>query len=334
METLPGGPAADIKVTTSDLRGQVGRIQNQVKEIQEVACGCTLPRPAAALRRAKVEMMSQEAQDSNPYSRLMALKTMGVVKNYERVRDFSVAVIGIGGVGVGVVEMLTRCGLGKIIIYDFDTIELANMNKMFYRPEQSGWNKTMACRHYCSELNPDVSFEVHNMNICSEENRSKFKDTLASGSIDRKEAVSMIVGCVDNLEARQLMEQMSEELQVPFMDAVVSDDAMGGSVQLIIPGRTGGPEAAPIKSHMEKRPGQCPASLPTTDSILSGITAQNILKYLLGFGEVAFLLQYNAITNEFLSRMTYPDPRKAGGATPAWSGMRERQWDLLCRETT
>ena len=36
MEQLPGGPAADIKVTTSDLRGQVGRIQNQVKEIQEV----------------------------------------------------------------------------------------------------------------------------------------------------------------------------------------------------------------------------------------------------------------------------------------------------------
>ena len=66
---------------------------------------------------------------SQPYSRLMALKTMGVVKNYERVRDFSVAIVGIGGVGVGVVEMLTRCGIGKIIIYDYDTIELANMNK-------------------------------------------------------------------------------------------------------------------------------------------------------------------------------------------------------------
>jgi ubiquitin-like modifier-activating enzyme 5 len=153
--------------------------------------------------------------------------------------------------------------------------------------------------------------------ICAEESRAKFKDTLQSGSIDRKEAVSMIVGCVDNMEARQLMEQMSEELQVPFMDAVVSDDAMGGSVQLIIPGRTGGLEAAPIKSHMEKRPGTCPASLPTTDSIIAGITGQNILKYLLGFGEVAFLLQYNAVTNEFQSRMTYPDPRKAGGVPPA-----------------
>ena len=41
-----------------------------------------------------------------------------------------------------------------------------------------------------------------------------------------------------------------------------------------------------------------------------------LARYLLGFGEVAFLLQYNAITNEFTSRMTYPDPRKAGGAPP------------------
>ena len=105
----------------------------------------------------------------------MALKTKGVVKNYERVRDFTVAVVGVGGVGVGVVEMLTRCGVGKIIIYDFDTIELANMNKMFYRPEQSGWNKTMACRHYCSELNPDTIFEVHNIDITKEENMAKFK---------------------------------------------------------------------------------------------------------------------------------------------------------------
>jgi len=106
-------------------------------------------------------------------------------------------------------------------------------------------------------------------------------------------------------------------MQLPFMDAVVSDDAMGGSVQLIIPGRTGGLEAAPIKSHMEKRAGACPASLATTDSIIAGITGQNVLKYLLGFGEVAFLLQYNAITNEFQSRMTYPNPMKAGGAQVA-----------------
>jgi len=310
-EALPG-PAADIKVTTSDLRSQVGRIQNQVKEIQEVVRMYSSTTGPRRVRRQKAEVMSSEPVDTNPYSRLMALKSMGVVKNYEHVRDFSVAIVGIGGVGVSVCEMLTRCGIGKIIIYDYDTIELANMNKMFYRPEQSGWNKTMACRHYCSELNPDTIFEVHNINITTEENKQKFKETVASGSQDRKSPVNLVIGCVDNFEARQTMEAVSDELQIPFMDAVVADDAMSGHVQLIIPGRTGGLEAAPIKKHAEKRPGTCPASLATTDSIIAGITAQNALKYLLGFGEVAFLLSYNAITNDFTTRMTYPDPRKLG----------------------
>lgn len=159
--SLPG-PAADIKVTTSDLRGQVGRIQNQVKEIQEVVRMYSSTTGPRRVRRQKMDTMSPEPTDTNvrhlhhtaavlscpvaapsqgsrvlkgvhlcaqPYSRLMALKTMGVVKNYECVRDFSVAVVGIGGVGVGVVEMLTRCGIGKIIIFDYDVIELANMNK-------------------------------------------------------------------------------------------------------------------------------------------------------------------------------------------------------------
>jgi len=136
MDAMPG-PAADIKVTTSDLRGQVGRIQNQVKEIQEVVRMYSSTTGPRRVRRQKMETMSSEVVDTNPYSRLMALKSLGVVKNYEAVRDFSVAIVGLGGVGVSVCEMLTRCGIGKIIIYDHDTIELANMNKCAHPPPRT-----------------------------------------------------------------------------------------------------------------------------------------------------------------------------------------------------
>lgn len=37
--------------------------------------------------------MSAEVVDSNPYSRLMALQRMGIVDNYERIREFSVAIV-------------------------------------------------------------------------------------------------------------------------------------------------------------------------------------------------------------------------------------------------
>lgn len=43
---------------------------------------------------------------------------------------------GIGGVGSVAAEMLTRCGVGRLLLYDYDKVELANMNRLFFRPEQ------------------------------------------------------------------------------------------------------------------------------------------------------------------------------------------------------
>lgn len=40
--------------------------------------------------RARITTMSAEVVDSNPYSRLMALQRMGIVDNYERIRDKTV----------------------------------------------------------------------------------------------------------------------------------------------------------------------------------------------------------------------------------------------------
>ena len=99
--------------------------------------------------------MSSEVVDSNPYSRLMALKRMGIVDNYEAIRDKSVAVVGVGGVGSVAAEMLTRCGVGRLLLYDYDSVELANMNRLFFRPEQAGMTKTDVARQTLAGINPD-----------------------------------------------------------------------------------------------------------------------------------------------------------------------------------
>ena len=60
--------------------------------------------------------------DSNPYSRLMALQRMGIVQDYERIQHMTVAVVGMGGVGSVAAEMLTRCGIGRLLMYDYDKV--------------------------------------------------------------------------------------------------------------------------------------------------------------------------------------------------------------------
>jgi ubiquitin-like modifier-activating enzyme 5 len=108
----------------------------------------------------------------------MALKRMGVVANYEEIRSFTVLIVGIGGVGSVVAEMLTRCGIGKLILYDYDKVELANMNRMFYLPSHAGLAKVEAAKQSLSEINPDTEIECFNQNICTIENYNNFKQTI------------------------------------------------------------------------------------------------------------------------------------------------------------
>lgn len=108
----------------------------------------------------------------------MALKRMGIVKNYEEIRTFTVAVVGVGGVGSVTAEMLTRCGIGRLILFDYDRVELANMNRLFFQPHQSGLSKVEAAAETLRNINPDVDISTHNYNITSVDYFDQFSKTL------------------------------------------------------------------------------------------------------------------------------------------------------------
>lgn len=97
--------------------------------------------------RAQIKEMSAEVVDSNPYSRLMALQRMGIVANYQRIRDKTVAIVGIGGVGSVAAEMLTRCGIGRLLLYDYDKVRcLANSLLDDARRTSQGSSEFPRCR--------------------------------------------------------------------------------------------------------------------------------------------------------------------------------------------
>merc|ERR1719389_361383 len=103
---------------------------------------------------------------------------MGIVEDYEKVREKTVAVVGVGGVGSVAAEMLTRCGVGRLLLYDYDTVELANMNRLFFRPEQAGMTKTDAAAQTLSGINPDVALESYTSNVTTVEGFEGFVASL------------------------------------------------------------------------------------------------------------------------------------------------------------
>lgn len=260
-------------------------------------------------KRGKIVEMSSEVVDSNPYSRLMALKRMGIVDNYEKIREYTVAVVGVGGVGSVTAEMLTRCGIGKLILFDYDKVELANMNRLFFQPHQAGLSKVAAAAKTLEGINPDVVFETHNYNITTVENFDHFMSRIKEGSLNGS-SVDLVLSCVDNFEARMAINKACNELCQNWFESGVSENAVSGHIQLVKPGEVACFACCPplvVASNIDektlKREGVCAASLPTTMGIVAGFLVQNVLKYLLKFGNVSHYLGYNAM-QDFFPTMT------------------------------
>lgn len=257
--------------------------------------------------RAKINQMSEEVKADNPYSRLMALKRMGVVENYAEIRQKSVAIVGVGGIGSVAAEMLTRCGIGKLILYDYDMVELANMNRLFFRPEHTGLSKVNAAQKTLQEINPDVDIVPISANICSASNYDDFLSTIKE--------TSLLLCCVDNYAARITINRACGELNKIWMESGVSEDAMNGHIQTIYPGETACFECAPPyvvadggDENQIKREGVCAASLPTTMGVIAGLLVQNALKFLLNFGQVTNYLGYSSKTDYLPNYSIQPNP--------------------------
>ncbi|KAF5282682.1 hypothetical protein FQA39_LY17514 [Lamprigera yunnana] len=265
-------------------------------------------------KRDKINIMSSEVVDSNPYSRLMALKRMGIVNNYETIRNFTVAVVGIGGVGSVTAEMLTRCGIGRLLLFDYDKVELANMNRLFFQPYQAGLTKVDAAAETLRSINPDVEIQTYNYNITTIENFQHFIETISTQSL-KCGKVDLLLSCVDNFEARYAINSACNELNQTWMESGVSENAVSGHIQLIIPGETACFACVPplvvasnINEKTLKKDGVCAASLPTTMGIVAGLLVQNTLKYLLKFGKTTHYLGYSSLTDFFPTMQLKPNP--------------------------
>ena len=80
------------------------------------------------------------------------------------------------------------------------------MNRLFFRPEQSGMTKTDAAADTLSGINPDVALESYHMNITTLKGYDSFKQSLLDG--EGKSRVDLVLSCVDNYEARMTINEV------------------------------------------------------------------------------------------------------------------------------
>ena len=77
----------------------------------------------------------------------------------------TIAICGLGGLGSNIAAALARAGVGKLILIDFDRVDITNLHRQQYKATQIGMNKTDALRDNLLEIAPYVTVETHAIRI-------------------------------------------------------------------------------------------------------------------------------------------------------------------------
>ncbi len=109
----------------------------------------------------------------------------------------TVAVCGLGGLGSNIAIALARAGVGKLILIDFDRVDITNLHRQQYKASQIGLYKTEALAENLKEIAPYISLELHTERITE----GNAKDLLSVADIvceafDSAEAKAMLTGIV------------------------------------------------------------------------------------------------------------------------------------------
>ena len=84
----------------------------------------------------------------------------------------TVAICGLGGLGSNIAIFLARAGVGRLILIDFDRVDISNLHRQQYKATQIGMYKTDALAENLKEIAPYISLEMHTEHI-TEDNAVK-----------------------------------------------------------------------------------------------------------------------------------------------------------------
>jgi len=213
--------------------------------------------------------------DEDRYARLSLIPWW----NQEKLKNSKVMVIGAGALGNEVLKNLSLLGVGKIFIIDFDQIVNADLTRsILYRKEDNGKKKVEVATKRIQDINPDIKVQPLAGNILWDVGLGLFR------------RVDVVIGCVDNREARLAINQACWRVNTPWIDGGI--DVLNGVVSIFFP-----PESAcyectltdldynilgvryscPLLRYDDLLEGKTPTT-STIASIIAGIQAQEAVK--------------------------------------------------------
>lgn len=146
-------------------------------------------------------------------------------KTHEKLRNASVAVVGVGGIGSNSALLCAQLGVKEIALVDRDVVELSNLGRqILFSSVEVGKPKALVAAKNLRALNPDVEVKAFNDQL-SRDNAERF----LSGA-------DVVLDGTDNFETRAVMNEFCFKNKKPWIYA----GALGFEAMLstIVPGKT------------------------------------------------------------------------------------------------
>ena len=126
-------------------------------------------------------------------------------------RNFKVAVVGCGGLGGHIIEMLARMGVGHITAIDGDVFEPHNLNRqLFSLPSNLDNPKAPEAKKRIETVNPDVTVVAKQV-MLDEDNAGE----LLAGH-------DLVCDALDNIKTRKLVARTAANLNMPMVFGAIA----------------------------------------------------------------------------------------------------------------
>ena len=131
------------------------------------------------------------------YSRQIVLKNVGTI-GQKKILDSNVLVVGAGGLGCPVIDYLSRAGVGRLGIIDYDKIDPSNIHRQsIYTFKDVGKYKVDVLKRKIMDINPDVKTKI-------------FKSKITNKNVDRiLKQFDIIIDGSDNFKTKFLLNEYS-----------------------------------------------------------------------------------------------------------------------------
>jgi sulfur carrier protein ThiS adenylyltransferase len=112
----------------------------------------------------------------------------------EKLKGICIGIAGCGGLGSNCAMALARAGVGTLVVADFDTVTLENLDRQYYFREQVGQKKVLALQENIREANPDIIVQVHDVLLGPDEVVNIFKNCqVVIEAFDRADQKLMLI---------------------------------------------------------------------------------------------------------------------------------------------